>query len=133
MTVVDLPRRGRKSLTHPADRTARTWRWTAGSGLALVLLATAHVIAQHFTVNEPGGLRTYHEVVEYVANPVMFVIESCFLFAVTIHGLLGVRSILLDFDLSVRTRHHLDIGLWVLGTVTVCYGLVLLSVLASRA
>lgn len=132
MSVLDAPRRTAR-LRHPADRGARSWQWTAGSGIALVLLAGAHIVAQHFIVEETGGLRTYHEVVSYVAEPVMFVIESGFLFAVTIHGLLGVRGILLDFDLSERARRRLDRGLWILGTVTIVYGLVLLSVLASRA
>lgn len=101
--------------------------------MALVVLATAHIIAQHFTVHGTGGLRTYHDVLSYVANPVMFIIEAAFLIAVTIHAMLGLRSILLDFDLGERTRRHLSRLLWTLGTVTVVYGMVLLSVLASRS
>jgi succinate dehydrogenase hydrophobic anchor subunit len=118
---------------YPADRSARTWRWTAGTGLALVVLATAHIVAQHFVVSGHGGLRTYHQVLEYVANPVMFVIECGFLFAVTIHAMLGLRGVLLDLHPSERIRRRLDGGLWTLGVLTIVYGLVLLTTLALRA
>jgi len=76
--------------------------WTAGSGLALVVLATAHMVAQHFVVNQTGGLRTDAQVLDYVANPARFIIECGFLFVVTIHAMLGVRSIPLDFDPGPR-------------------------------
>ncbi len=114
-------------------RASRPWRWTAGTGLALVVLATAHIVAQHFTVHGSGGLRTYHEVLTYIANPVMFIIEAAFLIVVTIHAMLGIRSILLDFDLGEGTRRHLDKVLWTLGTLTVTYGVALLITLASRS
>ncbi len=133
MSVLDVTRRAAPRLSHPSDRGASAWLWTAGSGLALVIFATAHVIAQHFVVHQVGGLRTYQEVVSYVAEPVMFVIECAFLFSVTIHGLLGVRSVVRDLDLSARTLRRLDAALWTLGTATIVYGLVLMSVLASRA
>ncbi len=112
---------------------SRPWRWTAGSGLALIVLATLHIVAQHFVVSGPGGLRTYHEVLQYISSPVIFVLECGFLLAVTVHAMLGLRSILLDLDLRARTRRHLDKILWTLGTLTVGYGLILLIVLASRS
>ncbi len=114
-------------------RSARAWRWTAGSGLALVALTTMHIVAQHFIVHQKGGLRTYHEVLTYVANPVIFVLEAGFLVAVAIHAMLGIRSILHDLDLGPRLARRLDAGLWVLGTVTVLYGTALLVTLAARS
>lgn len=112
---------------------SRPWRWTAGTGISLVVLATLHIVAQHFVVHGTGGLRTYHEVLQYISSPVIFILECGFLLAVTVHGMLGIRSILLDLDLGVRMRRHLDKILWTVGTVTVTYGLILLSVLASRS
>ena len=81
-------------------RSARVWHWTAGTGMALVLLATMHIVAQHFIVHQKGGLRTYDEVLSYIGNPVIFVLESAFLVAVTIHAMLGVRGVLGDLDLE---------------------------------
>jgi succinate dehydrogenase hydrophobic anchor subunit len=133
MSVVDIPERPPVRRTYPGGRTARAWRWTVGSGVALVVLAAVHMVAQHFVVNGEGGLRTYQQVLDYIANPIIFVLECGFLFAVTIHALLGVRGILLDLDPGPRVRRWIDPGLWALGTITVAWGLVLLITLASRA
>jgi succinate dehydrogenase hydrophobic anchor subunit len=137
MSVIELPEPEPPS-DSPAQayrrgRSARAWHWTAGSGLALVALATMHIVAQHFIVHQTGGLRTYSEVLSYIANPVIFILESGFLFAVTIHAMLGVRGILHDLDLNPRTQRRIDTGLWVLGTVTVAYGMALLTTLAIRS
>ena len=129
MSVIEFPKRAH---VYPGGRSARTWRWTVGSGLALVVLACVHIVAQHFVMHGTGGLRTYRQVLDYIANPVIFVVECGFLFALVIHGMLGVRSILHDLDLRARTKHRLDIALWAVGTLTVAYGLVLLIVLATR-
>ena len=112
---------------------SRTWRWTAITGVSLLVLVTIHMVAHHFVVEEVGGLRTYRDVLDYVSTPIIFVIECVFLVAVTAHAMLGLRSVLLDFGLSERWRRLADRGLVVLGVVTVVYGFVLIGVLASRA
>ncbi len=137
MSVVELPKREpRPESPAPAARPGRSprmWHWTAGSGMALVALATLHIVAQHFVVHQTGGLRTYGEVLSYIANPVIFVLEAGFLFAVTIHAMLGIRGILHDRDLSPRAQRRLDRALWVVGTVTIAYGMLLLITLAARS
>jgi len=125
--TADVPAR-----TYRRGRSARLWHWTAGSGVALVLLATMHIVAQHFIVHQKGGLRTYSEVLTYIANPIIFILEAGFLLAVTIHAMLGIRGILHDRDLSARAQRRLDIVLWTIGTVTIGYGMALLIVLAAR-
>jgi succinate dehydrogenase hydrophobic anchor subunit len=112
---------------------ARVWRSTALSGVALLFLVTAHMVANHFVVQEVGGLRTYAQVLDYIGNPLMFVIECLFLVVVTIHALLGVRAVLFDFGLSARAQRLISRGLVVLGTVTIAYGFVLVGVLAARS
>jgi succinate dehydrogenase hydrophobic anchor subunit len=91
------------------------------------------MVAHHFVVEEVGGLRTYQQVLEYVSNPLILTLECLLLVAVTIHAMLGVRSVLFDFDLAPHARRHVDLGLWVLGVTTAVYGFVLLGVLAWRA
>ena len=113
---------------------ARVWLWTVGTGIALFVLAGVHMIAHHFVVDETGGLRTYQQVLDYIAPPgdprhrdrVPASRSS-------IHAMLGLRGILLDFELSERGRRRLDRFLWASGTLTVTYGVVLLAILASRA
>ena len=137
MSVVELRKRESppnvRAGVYRRGRSARVWHWTAGSGMALVVLATLHIVAQHFIVHQKGGLRTYGEVLSYIANPVIFVLETAFLFAVTIHAMLGIRGILHDLDLSPRAARRLDATLWVVGTATVAYGMVLLVTLAVRS
>jgi succinate dehydrogenase hydrophobic anchor subunit len=111
----------------------RVWRWTALTGVALLVLVTIHMIAHHFVVEGIGGLRTYHQVLEYVANPVMFTIECTFLVVVTIHAMLGLRSVLFDLNFGSRGRAKINKGLVALGALTVAYGLALIGTLASRA
>ena len=115
------------------SRSARVWWWTVGTGVLLVILALVHIVAHHFIVDEPGGLRTYDQILDYIANPVILPLEAVFLVTVTMHAMLGLRGVLLDLDLGPRGRRRVDRILWTIGTVTVTYGLVLLFVLASRA
>lgn len=120
--------------THPGPSTrSRGWRWTAITGVALLVLVTIHMVAHHFVVGSIGGLRTYTDVLDYIRTPVIFVIEGVFLVVVTAHAMLGLRSVLLDFGLTERWRRLMERSLVALGVVTVVYGLMLLSVLASRA
>ena len=116
-----------------ADHRSRTWRWTALTGVSLLVLVSIHMIAHHFVVDEIGGLRTYDHVLEYIANPIIFMIEGAFLVVVTIHAMLGLRSVLFDLGIGARARRFVNKGLVALGSVTVVYGFVLIGVLASRA
>jgi succinate dehydrogenase hydrophobic anchor subunit len=118
--------------SEPSTR-SRSWRWTAITGVALLALVTIHMIAHHFVVASIGGLRTYAQVLDYIGTPVIFVIEGVFLVVVTVHAMLGLRSVLLDFGLTERRRRLLGRGLVALGIVTIAYGFVLLGALASRA
>ena len=124
MAAVERPR-GRRS--------TRVWWWTVGTGGALLVLVAAHMVAHHFVVDEVGGMRTYGQVLDYVGNPLMLAIEALLIVTVTIHALLGVRGVLLDFDRPARARRRIDAALWAVGAATVAYGLVLLTGLASRA
>jgi succinate dehydrogenase hydrophobic anchor subunit len=119
--------------TERGGRQPLVWRATASTGVALVVLITVHMVAHHFVVQETGGLRSYRQVLEYVANPVMFTIELLFLVVVTVHAMLGLRSVLFDLATGERARAWISRALVVLGVVTVAYGITLIVTLASRA
>jgi len=122
----DLPRERSRGQTF-------VWRLTAATGVALLLLLTVHMVANHFVVESVGGLRSYEQVLDYIANPLMLGIEIAFLLIVTLHAMLGLRSVLFDLAASPRHRGWIDRGVVSLGVVTVAYGLVLILTLASRA
>ncbi|HEY7484887.1 MAG TPA: hypothetical protein VH912_10555 [Streptosporangiaceae bacterium] len=114
------------------QRSAPAWVWLAqvGTGALLLVLLTLHMIAQHYVA--AAGLRTYAEVVDWLRNPVVFVIELAFLVTVTWHALLGLRGILLDFGPRERTERLLTRGLMILGVATVSYGAWLLITIAGQ-
>ncbi len=101
------------------------------SGAALIVLLTIHMIAQHFIV--PTGLRYYADVIAWLGNPVMVVIEVLFLLFVTYHALVGVRAILFDFGFSERAERRITNVLWVVGIGTVVYGVVLFAAILNAA
>ncbi len=102
-------------------RSTLGWFWQAVTGIALLLLLGAHFVAHHFIA--AGGLRDYSQVMEYLGNPVIIVLELAFLFFVTIHALLGVRSILFDLGLSAQWERNVTWTLTALGVLTVLYGI----------
>jgi succinate dehydrogenase hydrophobic anchor subunit len=133
MSVVEIRRRPERLHTHAGGKSTMVWWWTVGTGAALLVLVAVHMVAHHFVVEEIGGLRTYQQVLDYVSNPLMLTLECLLLVVVTIHAMLGVRSVLFDFDLTPHGRRRVDFALWVLGVMTVVYGFALLAVLAWRA
>ena len=111
------------------NRAALAWLAQAITGLLLVMLLIVHLVANHFIV--PGGLQTYQDVVNYLSNPAIFILEITFLMAVTGHALLGVRAILIDRGMTPAAKSRLDSRLWILGTAVVIYGLLLSIVIIT--
>ena len=97
------------------------WLWQVFTGVGLVLLLGLHFIANHFIAK--GGLRDFADVVSYLRNPIILVLEVLFLVVVTVHAMLGVRAIVMDFGLSDRVEKRLSQALTVVGVLTVAYGL----------
>ena len=98
-----------------------TWLAQALSGLLLVLLLGLHMIANHFVL--PQGLAGYQDVINYLAHPGIFVLETVFLIVVIAHALLGVRAIIFDNGLSARAEKAISAFLTLLGGLLVAYGL----------
>lgn len=97
------------------------WLWQVISGIGLLFLLGLHLIANHFIAK--GGLRDFSDVLAYLRNPIILVLEVLFLAVVTAHAMLGVRAILTDFGLSARAEKCLNRLLTVVGILTVGYGL----------
>lgn len=107
------------------------WVLQAGSGIMLLLLLGLHMIAHHFVVE--GGLRGYQQVLAYVGNPVILVLEVLFLVFVSYHAMVGVRNIIFDLGLKESQERSVTAVLTVLGLLMVVYGVYLAVTLFSRA
>lgn len=97
------------------------WLFQVLTGMLLIILLGLHMIANHFVVN--GGLQTYRDVVNYLSNPLILILEISFLFSVTIHAMLGVRAIVFDNGLSKRSEGVVNAILTVLGAGIIVYAL----------
>lgn len=113
------------------ERTS-SWSWIlqAFTGLLLVVLLGLHMVVQHFVV--AGGLRRYQQVVQYISNPFVFLLEVAFLIIVTWHALLGVRAILLDLGLKPATERKWTAALTIVGLLIVGYGIWLSATIVAQ-
>ena len=111
----------------------RSWVATTISGVALLVLLGVHMVANHFVVRSVGGLRSYRQVLEYMRHPAILTIESLFHLVVTVHAMIRLRGVVLELDTSHRAQRWIDVGLTVLGVLTLAYGFFLIGTLASRA
>lgn len=111
----------REWLMQNPKRSTLGWFWQAVTGALLLLLLGVHFIAHHFIAI--GGLRDFNQVIAYLSNPIIIALELAFLVAVTIHAMLGVRSILFDLGLSAQWERRVTRGLTVIGVITVLYGI----------
>jgi succinate dehydrogenase hydrophobic anchor subunit len=102
-------------------KASSAWYWQIFTGIALVLLLGLHFIANHFIAT--GGIRDFADVVSYLRNPIVLVLEVLFLIVVAIHAMLGVRAIVIDFGISSQAEKRLSQVLTVIGVLTVAYGL----------
>lgn len=107
------------------------WLVQAITGLLLVVLLGLHMVAHHFVTE--GGLRNYQDVLAYVSNPAIFVIEIIFLLVVTPHAMLGLRAILQDLGLSQQAAKTVDGLLTVAGIIIIIYGIWLAVALQQAA
>ena len=96
------------------------WIIQAITGLLLILVLVLHMVAHHFVVE--GGIRNYQEVIDYISNPIIFVLEVLFLTVVTIHAMLGLRAILFDLGPGARMRQATNWVLTIVGLAMWAYG-----------
>jgi succinate dehydrogenase hydrophobic anchor subunit len=108
------------------------WIWLLKivTGVLVIALLFTHLVVNHLVASE--GLLTYQEVVAYLSNPWVAVMEMSFLVIVVSHALVGTRSIILDLNPSRSMLRLLD-GLFTLvGIASVVYGVWLIQVIISQ-
>lgn len=107
------------------------WFFQALSGVLLLILLGLHMIAHHFVVE--GGLRTYQDVLDYIRNPLITLLELLFLVVVSYHSMVGLRAVLFDLGLSATQEKWVTRAVTALGVAMVVYGIWLTITLVSRA
>ncbi len=126
-----MPRRSLEQMAAKRDRSGSLWLIQAFSGLLLVAILGTHMIAHHFVVE--GGLRDYQQVMDYVANPVVFTIEVLFVIVAVVHAMLGMRAIITDLRPSAGKLRAANWVLGIFGALAIGWGLYLALALQRLA
>ncbi len=112
-------------------RSGGTWLLQAASGIVLLFLLGLHIIAQHFAAAE--GMRNFQDVLNYIRNPLVLVLEVLFLVVVTYHAMLGLRAVITDLGLTQREESTTNVILTIVGIVLVGWGVYLAWFLVAQA
>lgn len=99
------------------------WIWAVKqvSGVLVFVLIIVHLIANHLVVE--NGLMSYKDVVAYLSNPWIAMMESIFLLVVVSHSLLGLRSVILDFNPAGKVMKFMDPAFILIGILASVYGI----------
>jgi succinate dehydrogenase hydrophobic anchor subunit len=119
--VISQPKRGET-----------TWLWLLKivTGVLVVVILGVHLVVNHLV--SPDGLLSFQEVVVYLSNPWVALMEGTFLVLAVFHALLGVRSVFLDLHPSQRAIRGMDAVFSVVGVVAIVYGIWLLRAIQAH-
>ena len=117
--------------TPKANEGTLLWLIKIITGLLVIALLLVHFIVNHYVAE--GALLTYAQVIAYFSNPWIVLMEISFLIIVVAHGLIGLRSVILDLNLSRRIMSVTDWILIIVGVVSIGYGIWLALVIASQS
>jgi succinate dehydrogenase hydrophobic anchor subunit len=107
------------------------WLVKIVSGVFVLALLFIHLVANHLLPEQ--GLMSFQEVLAYLSNPWIMLMEGTFLVVVTIHALVGTRSVVLDLNPSAAVLKRVDTLFIVGGTVAIIYGIWLLFAIVGAA
>ena len=88
------------------------------------MLLTVHIYLDHYA--EVGADITVSWVHERLGQMLYIAVDWSMLAMIIFHGLNGSRTILFDFDMFVKRKKAVDIGLWILGIAMLIWGIIVL-------
>jgi succinate dehydrogenase / fumarate reductase membrane anchor subunit len=109
----------------PSRSNAIWWYVQRITGALLVILLAMHFWVEHF-MNKTmlRGDLTYENILSRISNPVWQVIDISFLIVALIHGLNGLRNIILDFSkVGPRMTQLINVVLIAVGGVWAWWGI----------
>jgi succinate dehydrogenase / fumarate reductase membrane anchor subunit len=108
------------------SRVGGTWPWFLQrlSAVLLLVFVGLHLFIAHFW--HVGEEISVDNVSERLRDVAYIVVDVGMLVSVLFHGLNGLRTVLFDFDMFVKRKKMLDIGLLILGIATTIWGIVIL-------
>lgn len=122
------------------DRTAMTrkksigsiqWLFQAFSGAFIIVFLGVHLYVAH--INGGSPIELFSAVVTNLRNPWWMAFFLVFLWIVTYHGLNGVKGIIYETGISVKTRRLVSYVLTAVFIASVIYGTALSFIVAAMA
>ncbi len=114
------------------SKVAGTWAWFFQrlSAVLLIVFLGLHIFVDHFmnAGSETAGetLITFGDVSMRLNQFAYIFVDYSLLALVLFHGLNGARTVMFDFDMFMKRKKAVDVGLWVLGIATLIWGIVIL-------
>lgn len=108
------------------SKVAGTWAWFFQrlSAVLLVVLLGLHIYVDHFVdMGTPLDVAGIHTRVKQL---LFVVVDYSLLGMVLFHGLNGTRTVMFDFDMFIRRKKLVDVGLFVLGVAMMIWGIIVL-------
>jgi succinate dehydrogenase hydrophobic anchor subunit len=103
------------------------WPWLGQRVTAVLVLVTimVHLVLTHYmSIDGSISKLSFENIGDRLAGGVVLVNDIVLLVAVVFHGLNGLRMVVLDWGLSnVAGRRVFDAVLWLVGIVTIVYGI----------
>ena len=115
-----------------STKVAGTWAWFFQrlSAVLLIVFLGIHLYASHFMdlgEHQSGeALISFDDVTVRLDQLFYIVVDYGMLSMVLMHGLNGLRTVMFDFDMFVKRKKYVDVGLWVVGIATLIWGIVIL-------
>ena len=108
----------------PPARSALVWYTQRVTGALLLPLLVAHFWVEHFMSKTLlRGDLSYEVILSRISNPLWQGIDILFLIVALIHGLIGLRAIVLDYSrIGPATARGVTVALVVLGAMWAFWG-----------
>ncbi len=113
--------------TTATQGTTGVWSWALQRLTAILIgvFIIIHIWVLHFA-SSGGGPITFDSVRDRLSNPWLVTLDVLLLATVIYHSLNGVRAVLLDLGVGVKSHRLMDGILVALGLIAFAYGIVAL-------
>jgi len=108
-------------------KVAGSWPWFLQrvTAVLLVVLLAVHIVIDHFWNMSTLDLKV-SSIHLRLGQLIWIGVDWSMLAVVLFHGLNGTRTVMFDFDMFIKRKKWVDVGLWILGIAMLVWGIIIL-------
>jgi succinate dehydrogenase / fumarate reductase membrane anchor subunit len=108
-------------------KVAGSWPWFLQrvTAVLLVVLLAVHIVIDHFWNMSTLDLKV-SSIHLRLGQLIWVGVDWSMLAVVLFHGLNGTRTVMFDFDMFIKRKKWVDVGLWILGVAMLVWGIIIL-------